>query len=270
LNFWLFRAARVLHPYRVQSDIVDLLRAAVAGEQIKHGEIERAVERSKCCAWHPGEPPPARPSATWPSVNREQREAVIGECGAQLVDLWEASPIRFHDGKSHADEVIPQLFPGNPLLCCGQSNHKFATRPLDEWRGRLSGLQLIVPSPMMAKMGVTQEGRKSEHTLSNTGPRRFLVIEQDAGTPDEQAAILLHLARRGPMILAVHSGNKSIHGWFFCEGREDEALRGFMHYAVTLGADRATWTRSQFVRMPGGKRGKTKPQSIYFFNPEIL
>ncbi len=43
-----------------------------------------------------------------------------------------------------------------------------------------------------------------------------------------------------------------------------------MRYAVALGADRATWTRSQFVRMPGGTRDNGKPQTIYFFNPKAV
>ena len=43
---------------------------------------------------------------------------------------------------------------------------------------------------MTSRTGRTQDGKESEHSLENTGPRRFLVIEQDAGTVDEQAAIL--------------------------------------------------------------------------------
>jgi hypothetical protein len=123
---------------------------------------------------------------------------------------------------------------------------------------------------MTARIGQTQEGKESAHALSITGPRRFLVIEQDGGTIDEQAAVLLHLAERAPLAMAVHSGSKSIHGWFYCVGETEERLRGFMQYAVSLGADRATWTRSQFVRMPDGRRHDGAPQAVYFFNPTVL
>src|SRR4029077_4454561 len=149
-------------------------------------------------------------------------------------------------------------------------NSQFATRYREKWRGRLKEMALIVPSPMSAQTGRTQEGEESEHTLENTGPRRFLVIEQDSGSVDEQSAILLHLAERAPLALAVHSGSKSIHGWFFAAGQPEERLRAFMRYAVSLGADRATWTRSQFVRMPGGTRTDGNPQVVYFFNPKII
>src|SRR5262249_37018739 len=157
----------------------------------------------------------------------EQREAVIAT-GFDLVDLWEISPVRFGDNRSHTEEIIDALFPGNPLLCAGRSNCDFETRLRSEWRGRLAVLQLIVPSPMTKPIGHTQEGKESAHTLENTGRRRFLVIEQDGGTIDEQAAVLLHLAERAPLAVAVHSGSKSIHGWFFCEGEQEEKLRSFM------------------------------------------
>jgi hypothetical protein len=123
---------------------------------------------------------------------------------------------------------------------------------------------------MSVRIGRTQDGKESEHSLENTGPRRFLVIDQDQGTIDEQAAILLHLAERAPMALAVHSGSKSLHGWFFCQGQSEERLQQFMRYAVTLGADRAMWTPSQFARMPDGTREGGNRQTVYFFNPAVI
>jgi hypothetical protein len=270
LNLWLYRVARVLHPYRDSNEIIELLRAATDGEPVKRGEIERAVERSKAAACKPGQAPQnLRQGSSWPKVNAEQREAVIAS-GGGLVDLWEASPVRFYDNDSHTEEIIDALFPGNPLLCAGRSNSDFATQARSEWDGKLAALQLIVPSPMTARIGRTQEGKESAHTLETTGSRRFLVIEQDCGTIDEQAAVLLHLAERAPLAVAVHSGSKSIHGWFYCASQPEEKLRRFMQYAVSLGADRATWTRSQFVRMPDGTRDNGKRQVVYFFNPGVL
>jgi hypothetical protein len=46
-----------------------------------------------------------------------------------------------------------------------------------------------------------------------------------------------------------------------------EDLKAFMDYAVSLGADKATWTRSQFVRMPDGTRDNGKRQTPYYFDP---
>jgi hypothetical protein len=268
LNLWLYRVARVLHPYREPAELIELLRATTAGEPIKHGEIERAVKRSKATAWHPGQPPlPLAPA--WPKVNLEQRDAVIAS-GPDLVDLWEISPVRFEDSNPHTEEIIDALFPGDPLLCAGRSNSDFDTRLRSEWRGTLATLQFIVPNPMTAPTGLTQDGKESAHALSNTGPRWYLVIEQDRGTVDEQAAVLYHLAQQAPLALAVHSGSKSLHGWFYCLGQIGERLRIFMRDAATLGADPATWSRVQFVRMPGGRRADGEHQVVYFFYPGVV
>jgi hypothetical protein len=269
LNNWLFRVARVMHRYRDHGGIVATLAASVADQPVAMLDIERAVKNSKDAAWSPEAPLPAPRPQAWPAVNLEQREAITAT-GGELADLWEASPIRWEDTETHTEEIIDILFPGNPLLCIGKSSREFATRSRSKWLGRLSEMQLIVPSPMTSRTGTTKEGKESEHALSNTGPRQFLVIEQDQGTPDEQAAILLHLAKMGPLVLAVHSGSKSLHGWFACLGRPDEELRPFMNNAVTLGADPATWTRSQFVRMPDGTRDNGKRQSVFYFNPFLL
>ena len=86
---------------------------------------------------------------------------------------------------------------------------------------------------------------------------------------DQCAALLLHLAQMAPLVLAVYSGGKSLHGWFYCDGRAEQTLEQFMQYAVSLGADKASWTSSQFTRMPDGLR-KGQRQTVYFFNPSLL
>ena len=265
---WLFRAACGLWKCgREANDIREILEnaATTCGRRVSAREIADAVRHSQTSAFQLA----TAQHQPWPVVNHEQREAIIAG-GFGLVDLWEISPFRFKNNESHTEKIIDVLFPGDPLLCAGRSNSEFATRLRSEWRGKLAALQLIVPSPMAARTGRTQDGKESEHTLENTGTRRFLVIEQDSGTIDEQAAVLLHLAERAPLALAVHSGSKSIHGWFYCVGQSEEKLRRFMQHAASLGADRATWTRSQFVRMPDGKRDGGKRQTVYFFNPEVV
>lgn len=246
-------------------------RVSNCGRRVSRQEIVSAVQNALPCAWGTNRPEGTRASLAWPTVNREQRDAVLAASdGFGLVDLWEISPIRFEDNGSHVEAIIDALFLADSLLCCAESSAKFATRERTKWRGKLAQMQLIVPSPMLARTGRTQTGRESAHALANTAPRRFLVIEMDTGTIDEQAAILVHLAKRAPLALVVHSGGKSLHGWFFCAGQPEPALKVFMRAAVGLGADRATWTRSQFVRMPDGIRDTGATQAVYFFNPEAV
>jgi len=268
MHNWLFCVSRQLHVHLPAGDIVNLLesRAQGCGRHVSRKEIEDAVKNSIPCAWQPnGGTAPVQSAAKWPVVNQEQREAVIRDKGG-LADLWEASKPRIEDAAQHTEEIIDRLFPGNPLLCCGRSSQEFDTRPRDDWRGEMSALALIVPSPMTAITGTTKDGKESKHTLANTGTRRFLTNEFDKGTPDEQASLLLHLGTFAPLVCAVHSGGKSLHGWFYVQGQPEEKVETFFRYAVSLGADRATWTRSQFVRMPDGTRDYDKRQTVFYTN----
>jgi hypothetical protein len=272
VHLWLFKVSRQLHAHRSRAEIIELLAATVAdcGRHVPLSEIADAVSNSTSCAWQPrGTSAPVPAVRKWPAVNQEQREAIVAN-GGGLADLWEASPVRLESNVPSTEAIVDLLFSGNPLLCCGESSRVFDTKPREDWRGKLAELPLIVPSPMSAIEGETKEGKPSKHTLSNTGPRRFLVAEFDTGTTDEHAALLLHLAARAPLVLAVHSGGKSLHGWFYCAGQPDDRLRRFMEYAVTLGADPATWGRSQFVRMPDGTRDNGNRQAVYFLNPRPL
>ena len=268
IHDWLFRVARQLHAHRSPEDISHLLKSALAdcGRAVPDREIREAVENSRACAWEPSRAPgwtEKRP--TWPAVNEARRQKIVAD-GSGLADLWELSPVRLEDNDPHSEEIIDRLFPGSPLLCCGQSMAVFDTKPRENWRGELAKLQLVVPSPMLTVEGVTKDGKPSRHTLANTGPRRFVVTEFDSGTLDEQAALSIHLAHYAPLVCALHSGGKSLHGWFLVAGQPEDRVRRFFSHAVGLGADPATWTRSQFVRMPDGTRENGRRQTVYFLN----
>ena len=269
---WLFRVARHLHAHLPASEIVALLESRVAhcGRVVTRKEILDAVQNSIACAWQLNhDAAPMTTLSKWPAVNREQREAIIKN-GYGLADLWELSPIRIEDNQEHTEEIVDRLFPGNPLLCCGESNSVFDTKSREDWRGHLANCQLIVPSPMSARTGLTKVGKESAHALANTGPRHFLVCEFDTGTTDEHAALLIHLAGYAPLVCAVHSGGKSLHGWFYVRGQTEEKVLKFFHYSVSLGADSRLWTPCQFCRMPDGTRDNGKRQAVFFLSSRPL
>lgn len=282
---WLFKCAGTLHRAGCnEAEITDLITCAVAGcgRSLAPHEIPDAIRNSRSSTT-------ATPStqartaggtyrqSNWPKPSKERMESILGATDAPgLVDLWERSPVRFEDLAAHTEELIDRLFPGNPLLCCGWRNDNFGTGTREEWRGKLQKLQFIVPNPMTAEEGARKtDGKLSPRTLENTGPRRFLVIEfDDKLGEDSQAARLWHLNTFSPLVLAVHSGGKSLHGWFCAHGDPESGWRKFMRYAVSIGADYATWTRCQLVRMPDGLRrdvGKNPVrQTVFYFNPEAL
>ncbi len=268
---WLFRCARHLHAHRTESEIFSLLKihCSDCGRLVPDGEIHEAVSNSRSCAWaHERSSAVERKprSRKWPRVKQDKAQSIINK-GPSLAELWELSPIRLGDGNCYAEEVVGELFPGNPLLCVGLSARRFCTRRQSVFLGELARCQLIVPSCMSSVQGQRKGGGLSEHSLDNTGGRRFLVVEFDEGGTDEHAALLWHLSGLGPMVMTVQSGNKSLHGWFYAAAQAEEKLMKFMRYAVSLGADPATWTKSQFVRLPDGMRDNGNRQSVIYFNP---
>ena len=213
--------------------------------------------------------------------------AEIVKNGSTLLELVSRSPEPICFGAaSRAELFIDTLFPGNLLLCVGASNTQFYTDTRQTFRGHLHARSLIVPSPMSSQRGLTKQGKLSYHSEANTGPRRFLVVEFDSGTLDQQAALLWHFAKFAPLALVVFSGSKSAHSWYFCDGQPEDKLQRFFDYVVSLGADPKTWSRSQFVRLPDGTRadGKTSDalkaagvenvpsgrQAVLYFNSEVI
>jgi hypothetical protein len=224
-------------------------------------EIERAIERAP--DWIKlGR---ANSHSKWPKVNLAKRQEAISN-GIGIEELRGISPRK----QMSAHQVLPILFPGNPLIWAARSvrPEQGDTLPLRQWLPVAGLQQFIVPNPMISR-DIPYNG-KSKRCLTNTGPRVYLVVESDSGTADEQAAILWHLANFARLVMAIHSASKSVHGWFYVAERSEEENREFMEYAVSLGADPATWVKCQAVRMPGGHRlGKGK-QEILFFNPAAI
>lgn len=191
---------------------------------------------------------------------------------AEIAKGYSVEELRASSGPipDSAEGVLDALFPGDPLLCIGATAYAFETRPKSQWTGFLGAMPYIVPNPMSAQWGTTIEGRRSMHTLANTGPRTYLVVEFDSGTLDEHAAMLRYLSNLRPLILAVYSGGKSLHGWFHAPEANEYQNAAFFGAAATLGADTRMWLKSQFTRVPGGLNRKTqKQQEILFFNPSV-
>lgn len=309
IHRWIFRSACALREHRSSTESHQLLRAAAAqcGRMVSDREIADAVRNSRACPQRRtagsrglrqmmamgGKPAGDALTGCWPAPDWTVISA-IAQTGAGMGDLAAASPVK-PNGEHTADYFLDVLFPGQPLLCLARENPWDArTAPRGKWRNvHLFGL--IVPSPMRALTGKRKDGKPSVRCLDNTGPRRFLVVEFDftgrggsasedalilarlaaevpsRTAPDLCAALLLHLIGMGaPLALAVHSGGKSIHGWFPVHGRAEADLRCFFACACRLGADPATWTACQLVRLPEGTRANGTPQKVLYFNPRML
>ena len=299
---WFFWCAVRLSEYRNQRVVLELLRTAAkhVGRHVPDREIQEAVKDA--IRWRATHGPADTPlqkilqaEMRWPKPDLPQTDHLVrsGPCRRDLRDLTKE---RFSTDTRHTESLTDSLYPGNPLLCCARSSWKFATRRREIWRGRLHTLPLLVPSPMSSVYGRTDEGTGpwSEHTLANTGPRQYLVIEFDFAefsddgkeTPlaswirawaqsgitiqDACAALLMHLAKRAPLLLIVFSGGKSLHGWFPCLGAGELTLHAWMVDAVKLGPARPLGLGASLsgCRTAPAKNGKR--QSIEYFNPNLL
>ena len=268
---WMFSVSRHLHAHRNEAEIFALLSAAAAGcgRRVPEREILEAIKDAWPHRWQAGNKPATASKAapTWPTRD-ENRIAEIATADPNALDkLRDSSPVQVSPELHDPECLLERLFPGNPLICVGFSAREFFTAPRDSFKGALQGFQLITPSPMSALTGTRKsDGKLSAHCLSNTGARTYLVVECDQGDRDTQAAVIRHLAKTAPLTMVVDSGGKSLHAWFHCKGQPEDRLRAFFRVAVTLGGDPATWTRSQFVRMPLAIRDNGKLQAVHFFN----
>lgn len=309
IHAWLFSVARQLHAHMDAAAVEAVLGAAVArsGRRVPGREIRDAVQNSLGVAWAPGEArnnsgiKPARivtgdPSVVttgrgeWPKLDPVARACRIVESSPEvpsLYDLFERSPIM---PRKCVDDWIDWLFPDAEWLCLAQDHPATArSRRPEKWTfGPADECSFIVPSPMTGPSGRGLDGKLSHRCLDNTGPRRWLVLEFDSGTMDEQAALHWHfraacIATGWPRLrLCVLSGGKSLHGWYGPVTSEEDAYE-LMYYAAGLGADVSSWNRAALMRLPGGVR-TVKPvtsegpdwaqpsdrvrQEVIYFEPE--
>jgi hypothetical protein len=290
VHYWLFGQACRLKDYGASPEEA---RAYIQASLYKHQPgrdvLDRELNEAVCNAFKVEGERANGPS--WPKPNAKAIKAIVERAGAPtLKGLKACSPT--HLESLTAEKALDVLFPGNPLLCLAPSKSEAQTFARDWWRGREETLQFIVPSPMTARSGLTRNGRQSARCLDNVGARRFAVVEFDMSPKSEfwgvliqrweekgisifdaQASLLVDLANnpdlRAPLACVVHSGNRSLQGWFYVEGFEDERILPFFQRAVSLGADKATWTKCQLVRLPGGLRDTGKMQQIVCLNPVV-
>lgn len=259
---WLFTVAVHLRHYHAAEAVFTLLRRCAdqwTDRRVPDAEIRRAVESAFAARLRPAAPA----LGEWPAAAPDAIERAV-----RTPPFFSLRPTPLEAG-----EILPRLFRPGELVCVGYRSDQAFTVSLGNALDMAPKCQFVVPSPMTARTGRTAAGDNSTRCLDNTAPRRFLVVESDGLTKEEQIRILCHLHRFVPLTLAVDSGGKSVHGWFDVEGRGEPAARIFFAYAVRLGADRHTWTRCQFVRMPGGLRdmpGGAQRQSILYASADLF
>ena len=270
---WLLPAAGALKPYREPHEIKTILRGCTSdcGRKVFERELEDAIRNGRPLG-PPSMNPTARSSTPKTATDREaQQTALRIYDGFGLPDL-QATSHWPQWGRETPLDFMWALYHQRAPLCCGPSLAHLTTQTLSDWAWYQGNLQFIVPHPMTAPFGQTMDGKRSSRAKANTGPRVYQVVEFDGqDTPKhEQARLLMALAESMDLVMVVDSGNKSLHGWFKVEGVPEEEVRDWFEFALRLGADPATWTWNQLVRMPQGMRDNGNRQQVLYFDRRKL
>lgn len=226
---------------------------------LKESEVRRAVERAYSTTLAPTYVKKFQDKWEPVKTRRTSRRPVV-----EVADLWEASPVRMDEGVTQ-EMILDWLFPDpDGLLCVGKTAFIFKTGKRADLPN-LKVAQFIVSSYMTSVHGETQEGKRSMHTLSNTGPRRYCVCDFDEPASELHPSIIWHLRKIAPLVMVLSSGGKSLHAWFRVPEHSEP---DFWKAAIECGADPALMrNRSSFVRMPMGTRDNGKSQSVIYFDP---
>lgn len=206
-----------------------------------------------------------RRAIEWPEANAE----VIGRVLATVEPVFDGET---STGLRPAD-VLPLLFRAGELVCSGTESERAVVRPVEVAVADADTLQFICLNPMRGSMAMNHAGRPSVRCQNNVMLRRYLVAEFDDASLGKrgQAQLATVLAEMAPLVMAVDSGGKSVHAWFYVEGmaRRDQAR--FFAVACLFGADATRWDICGWLRMPGGTRvkadGTRVRQKILYWAP---
>ncbi len=97
------------------------------------------------------------------------------------------------------EPVVSALFAEEALLCVGVRKKRHVHCAVNRTAEKIERFRYIVPNAMAKLTGTTQDGKESARCLDNTGPRMYFVADFDAGTADDHAAIIAHLAKYAPL-----------------------------------------------------------------------
>jgi len=212
----------------------------------------------------------------WPSRSQAEVEKVLTQKESIKADwLKSESPVS-EPWKMHTTEILDRLFSeGGPLLCMGQSVDCFRTKSKSEFLNELAhpkaSLPHLVPSPMSKPTGITMEGKISARCRENAGPLRFQVVDlDDEADFDDQVRILWDLKRYLPLVMILHSGNRSLHGWYLASECPAVRMESFRLHAASLGADTSLYRPEQAARTPNQMRDGENKQEVWYLDDSML
>lgn len=195
-------------------------------------------------------------SRSWAS---EHKADILEKHSWPIADVFHESPVT-SDEPSQDWTLFLTLFEPDDVLWTGQPmnsgpRHAHNFQTVRQWKEQQPAGRFTCPA--VFKPGTL--ARKNENVLT----RRYLVVESDVLTMDESAALFRWLRKRLTLRAIVHTGGKSLHGWFVMP--DTAMLEKLRIILPEMGCDWHLFTPSQPVRVPGIKRGENW-QCLYWFD----
>jgi hypothetical protein len=258
-----------------KDDICRYINAGIARHGtrrlVDEGEINRAiisafnkVSSSDCSA----------PSPEKIHYSKFEAEEAFERWRITADDLKEESPLEV---PITTEDALTQLYASDDLINMSVTEKVTHTKTLREWIGwgDLSKCEFMVPHPMTARHGTTKDGRPNRpRTTSNTGARRWVIVEFDRPPLEWQPSLIMELAQRAQQwpMMVLWSGNKSLHSWWDINDAPPDAIQLFEQEALKLGADPVFMgdsRRCQLARTPMAvRKNNGNRQSLLFWNPK--
>lgn len=199
----------------------------------------------------------------------QEREKVIEEGTrnllAKVVHSEIPAPI-FNNIALDFGVFITRFWKPTDIICLGtrfQSRGFLFHADLNEIRKMKFSQSPEQTSPFVFK---DVNGRRA---TDNIIERRYMVLEMDDSPAQHQWNVLMTIHTHiSPLLMVVHTGGKSLHGWF----RNSELFTENKDFYERLGYDESSFKRLQLCRTPGVMRtiGLEKPaeQRIIFLDNE--
>ena len=238
IHKWLYRMAWSLwrYPFMLSGEfIIECLVEATQGcdRDVTLREIEDAVENSA-----PDQPKrPGRGLGPNAKCDEGALQKVWAQSKMSLAGIISASPEEC--GNWTAEDTLSLLYEDDPQVCYSYKKERpgglVTSSPV--WLFRPP--PLMIPNPVLGEAAPTRAGRMSARALANVGARRYLVLDFDKGTKDEQAKIIWHLKEKWltkcGLVMVLDSGKRSLHCWWDCTALAREGCGRTLPASSSLG-----------------------------------
>lgn len=184
-----------------------------------------------------------------------------------------------------AEDILARLFKPDDIINIQHSAFEYGTlvqlknleRFLEEGGSDLRDYKFLNPATFKNEKGVPnplhKDNKVSTRCNENVKVRRWMVLEMDSkdqARTERFNTFVLSMAQFAPLVLAIDTGNKSIHFWFDTDGLKPKTRIAFFNMACLHGADKRLGVKSQIARMPNVSAADIGrgPQTVLYYDPD--